>query len=200
MYNSTVFILTYDENDGLFDHVSAPVPPGGTAAEFVGNLPIGLGVRVPTILVSPWSRGGYVCSQVFDHSSIIRFLEKWTGVLEPNISPWRRLICGDLTSVFDFNNPNTNFPSLPSIRGVNCSGVVSPSIPPIQTMPAQESGALIAPPLPYQPNATSYTDCAGSRFYIVMTNSGAAAVHYAIYPNAYRTDGPGNTMPERTIR
>src|SRR5439155_5398391 len=122
MYNSTVFILTYDENDGLFDHVPAPVPPGGTPAEFVGNLPIGLGVRVPTILISPWSRGGYVCSQVFDHSSIIRFLEKWTGVLEPNISPWRRLICGDLTSAFDFKNPNTNFPSLPSVTGVNCSG------------------------------------------------------------------------------
>ncbi|MDB6040494.1 MAG: phospholipase phosphocholine-specific, partial [Verrucomicrobiales bacterium] len=84
VFNSTAFILTYDENDGFFDHVPPPVPAARTADEFVNNQPIGLGVRVPTVIVSPWTRGGYVCSEVFDHTSILRFLEQWTGVVEPN--------------------------------------------------------------------------------------------------------------------
>src|SRR5208282_1064863 len=71
---------------------------------------IGLGERVPCIIILPWSRGGYVCSQVFDHTSVIRFIEQWTGVKDPNLSAWRRQVCGDLTSAFNFANPNTNFP------------------------------------------------------------------------------------------
>ena len=119
VYNSTVFILTYDEAGGFFDHVPPPVPVAGTPDEFVGGLPIGLGVRVPTVLVSPWTRGGYVCPQVFDHTSILRFLETWTGVHEPNISAWRRQVCGDLTSAFNFANPDTNYPSLPTTAAIN---------------------------------------------------------------------------------
>ena len=190
IYNSTVFMLTWDENDGFFDHVPPPVPPPGTPDEFVGGQPIGPGVRVPMILISPWSRGGYVCSQVFDHTSIIQFLEKWTGVQEPNISVWRRQMCGDLTAAFDFKHPNTNYPSLPTVTGVTCSSGTTPSVPSPQTFPVQETGTLIARPLPYQPNATSYTDCGAGRFYIMMTNTGNASVHFAIYPNAYRSDGP----------
>ncbi len=79
VFDSSVFILTYDENDGFFDHLVPPVPPPGTPGEFVNGLPIGLGVRVPAIIISPWTRGGSVCSQVFDHTSIIRFLEACTG-------------------------------------------------------------------------------------------------------------------------
>ncbi|MGO9293609.1 MAG: alkaline phosphatase family protein [Streptosporangiaceae bacterium] len=94
----TVFILTYDENDGLFDHVPPPVPPPGTPGEFVGGEPIGLGFRVPAIIVSPWTAGGRVCSQVFDHTSLLRLLETRFGVTEPNISGWRRRTCGDLTA------------------------------------------------------------------------------------------------------
>jgi phospholipase C len=67
---------------------------------------IGLGFRVPLIIASPWSRGGWVNSQVFDHTSTLQFLEKFLShklgrpVREDNISDWRRLVCGDLTSVF----------------------------------------------------------------------------------------------------
>ncbi|NDZ69628.1 phospholipase C, phosphocholine-specific, partial [Streptomyces sp. SID10362] len=50
----------------------------------------GLGPRVPMLVVSPWSTGGYVCSQTFDHTSVLRFMEQRFGVREPNISPWRR--------------------------------------------------------------------------------------------------------------
>ena len=85
---------------------------GGPARES----PIGLGYRVPLIVASPWSRGGCVCSQVFDHTSILQFLEQLltrkTGqkIQETNISSWRRTICGDLTSVFQ---------AAPKTRGEN---------------------------------------------------------------------------------
>ncbi len=201
--NSTVFILTFDENDGFFDHVPPPVPFPGTDDEFVNGLPIGLGVRVPTVIVSPWTRGGHVCSQVFDHTSILRFLETWTGVQEPNISAWRRLVCGDLTSAFDFANPDYSHPSLPGVTAVSCGGGVIPAVPATQTVPVQEPGAKPARPLPYQPNANSYTDCSNGLFYIIMTNSGTESGHFAIYPNAYRTDrpaqfdvGPGSSMSD----
>ena len=190
VYNSTVFILTYDEDGGLFDHVPPPIPRGGTADEFVNTSPIGLGVRVPLILISPWTRGGYLCSQVFDHTSILRFLETWTGVQEPNISAWRRKVCGDLTSAFDFKSPNYDFPALPSVTAINCPGGNTPSVPALQVMPQPESGTMIERPLPYQPNANSFTDCNDGTFHLVMTNSGSASVHYAIYLNAYGTNVP----------
>ena len=48
------------------------------------------GFRVPCIIVSPWTAGGWVCSQPFDHTSVLQLLEKFTGVAEPNITDWRR--------------------------------------------------------------------------------------------------------------
>jgi len=200
VFNSTVFILTYDENGGFFDHLLSPVPSPGTPDEFVGGLPIGLGVRVPAIIVSPWTRGGYVCSQVFDHTSLIRFLETWTGVPEPNISTWRRMVCGDLTSGFDFAHPDTSYPSLPTTVPVNCFFGENPR-PPTQVLPVQEAGTNLARPLPYQLNATSYTDCGAGRFYVFMTNSGTAAGHLATYANAYRTDGPWqyDVLPSNSV-
>lgn len=190
VYNSTAFILTYDENGGFFAHVPPPVPPPGTADEFIGGVPIGLGPRVPTVLVSPWTRGGYLCSQVFDHTSVLRFLETWTGVQEPNISAWRRQVCGDLTSAFNFASPNTDYPNLPTVAAINCSGGTMPSVPAQQSMPVQEPGTRPGRPIPYQPNAVSLTDCGAGQFWITMTNAGAASIHLAIYPNAYRTDDP----------
>jgi len=82
---------------------------------------IGLGYRVPLVVVSPWTRGGKVCSQVFDHTSILQFLEKFlshkTGkkIVEPNISSWRRAVCGDLTSVFQpYNGEKIQMPDFVS--------------------------------------------------------------------------------------
>ncbi|WP_345630147.1 alkaline phosphatase family protein [Rugosimonospora acidiphila] len=110
IWNHTLFIITYDENDGKFDHVLPPRPEPGTANEFSGSTPLGLGPRVPMMLVSPWSRGGYVASEVFDHTSVTKFLETWAAYLGkpfvcPNITPWRRSIVGDLTSALDFAHP-----------------------------------------------------------------------------------------------
>jgi phospholipase C len=116
VWSKTVLLVMYDENDGFFDHVPPPVPPlsadeGLSTVPVAGEVhldgrPFGLGMRVPFIAISPWSRGGFVNSEVFDHTSVIRFLETRFGVHEPNITPWRRSVCGDLTSMFDFQRPN----------------------------------------------------------------------------------------------
>jgi phospholipase C len=113
VWAKTAFILNYDENDGLFDHVAPPTPPAGTAGEFVKDLPIGGGFRVPCVIVSPWTAGGWVCSQPFDHTSVLQFLEKFTGVKEPNISDWRRKAFGDLLSAFRFDGERAAVPQLP---------------------------------------------------------------------------------------
>ncbi|MDX3311872.1 alkaline phosphatase family protein [Streptomyces sp. NPDC054884] len=113
VWAKTAFILNYDENDGLFDHVPPPVPPVGTPGEFVGGLPIGAGFRVPAIIVSPWTVGGWVAGETFDHTSTLRLLEQLTGVLEPNISDWRRSAFGDLTSAFRFADGSALAPALP---------------------------------------------------------------------------------------
>jgi phospholipase C len=79
----------------------------------VDGEPIGPGFRVPAILISPYSRGGRVCSEAFDHTSVIRFLESRFGVFEPNISDYRRQTLGDLTSAFLPQDATAGFPSLP---------------------------------------------------------------------------------------
>ena len=146
VWKKTIFIVCYDENDGYFDHVPPYVAPhpGNPATgqvsegieasvEFVTmeqdrkrtdeknarENAIGLGYRVPLVVASPWSRGGAVCSQVFDHTSIIQFLEKFlnskTGkqIKETNISAWRRAVCGDLSSVFKpYNGEKINKPTV----------------------------------------------------------------------------------------
>ncbi len=118
VWAKTVFILNYDENDGLFDHVPPPFAPEGTPQEFIGGLPIGAGFRVPCILISPWTAGGFVCSQPFDHTSVLQFLERFTGVHEPNISAWRRKSFGDLTAAFRFQQPAGKPPVLPDTGGL----------------------------------------------------------------------------------
>ena len=113
LWRKTLFILTYDENDGLFDHVPPPVAPGGTPGEYVDGEPIGLGFRVPAVVVSPWSAGGRVCSDVLDHTSLIRVIEQRFGVPEPNISAFRRRTCGDFTSALRFSGPPGSYPRSP---------------------------------------------------------------------------------------
>ncbi|MET9418807.1 alkaline phosphatase family protein [Streptomyces klenkii] len=119
VWAKTVLIISYDENGGLFDHVPPPVPPAGTPDEFVEGLPIGGGFRVPCLIISPWTVGGRIAREPFDHTSCLRFLERWTAargteVKEPNISAWRRQTFGDLTSAFDFTQPARTPPRLPA--------------------------------------------------------------------------------------
>ncbi|MFJ9446809.1 alkaline phosphatase family protein [Kitasatospora sp. NPDC101235] len=157
MWDSTVLFISYDENDGFFDHVPPPVPPPTVTDEYVDGQPIGLGNRVPVIAVSPWTVGGYVNSQVFDHTSQVRFLEEWLGVRQPAISRWRRTVAGDLMSVFDFGRTGD---------------------PPSQ--PADPDRRL-ARPLPYQPDVHGTLDRNTDVFTLSMSNSGAASTHLTVY-------------------
>ena len=147
VWAKTVFILNYDENDGLFDHVAPPVPPPGTPGEFIGGLPIGGGFRVPCIIVSPWTAGGWVCSQPFDHTSVLQFLEKITGVKEENISAWRRAAFGDMVSAFRFDDRLAVPPQLPDASNsyarakFEAGNLPQPTLPrEEQKLPAQEKG------------------------------------------------------------
>ena len=137
VWSKTALLITFDENDGFFDHVVAPVPQRrrprrpvdraarqravqrhgrhARAARAASSAPTALGVRVPLLAVSPWSTGGWVCSETFDHTSLIRFIEARFGVGEPNITPWRRAVFGDLTSAFDFASASDAVPPLPSV-------------------------------------------------------------------------------------
>ena len=125
LWAKTVLFITYDENGGFFDHVPPPVAPAGTAGEYLtvdplpttaGGIsgPIGLGFRVPALVVSPFSRGGLVNSDLFDHTSTLRFLETRFGVAVPNLTAWRRSAVGDLTSTLDLSHPVTSVPTLPT--------------------------------------------------------------------------------------
>jgi phospholipase C len=119
----TVLFVVYDENGGFFDHVPPVTPPAGTAGEYLTVLPpaaggidgpIGLGFRTPCLVVSPFSRGGYRSSGVFDHTSLLRFVETRFGVPVPNLSRWRRAATGDLTGALALSRPPvTTVPPLP---------------------------------------------------------------------------------------
>jgi phospholipase C len=205
VYAKTVFILNYDENGGFFDHVPPPTPPASSAnglstvsttGEITGGKPIGLGFRVPMMAISPWSRGGWVCSEVFDHTSVLRFLEARFGVAEPNISAWRRAVCGDLTSAFDFSSSNTSWPDLPVTSGypgqadTECSTLPSPTVPSTPSMPTAESAATRpARALPYELNVQGSVSTSNGRFVLAFNNTGTAGAVFQVYA-ANRSDGP----------
>jgi phospholipase C len=167
VWAKTVFIVVWDENGGLFDHVPPPTPPAGTPDEFVtrnsptgipgGGLPVGAGFRVGCIIVSPWTAGGWVCSEPFDHTSNLRFLEQVTGVQSPNISAWRRETFGDFTSAFRFHGNPAKPPVLPDTTGnlalaqYEIANLPAPAAPTTdQVAPTQARGHRpVTPPPPH---------------------------------------------------
>ncbi|WP_030568019.1 phosphocholine-specific phospholipase C [Streptomyces aureocirculatus] len=183
VWRRTAVFINYDENDGFFDHVPPPVPAAGNQEEYWEGRPTGLGARVPMLVVSPWTVGGYVCSEVFDHTSVVRFLEKWTGVREPNIGDWRRTVAGDLTSAFDFHRgyrqPEVEQPGEIPVF----SGRWQPKPPEKQSMPVQEPGLRRARPLPYQPDADLKRAKDGT-LKVRLRNGGRRSAHFALYPYA----------------
>lgn len=202
VWKKTIFILTYDENDGYFDHVAPFVPPLSTdpkqgqvsskidtqdewvtleqdkARDSKSSIasPIGLGFRVPMVVASPWTRGGWVNSEVCDLTSTLQFLEyfieKKTGkkVIEENISSWRRGTCGNMTSIFqpandlkkldlDFVDRNKYVERILSARDKNLPHGFNQFEPrelnqnkvwnDLERFPKQESGVKKACGLPY---------------------------------------------------
>jgi phospholipase C len=215
VWKKTIFILCYDENDGYFDHVPPFVPPragrpeSGLASSgidleteyvpleqdlkrkdenYARGGPIGLGYRVPLVVASPWSRGGSVCSQVFDHTSILMFLEKFvshkTGkpIQEANISAWRRAVCGDLTSVFKpYNGEKYDFPAFVGkdefMESINQAQYRSLPVTPRQlefsefaeALPKQERGTRPSCAIPYELYVNGVADAAAKTFNVKLT-------------------------------
>ncbi|MFT3721371.1 phosphocholine-specific phospholipase C [Pseudorhodoferax sp.] len=246
VWSKTVLLVNFDENDGYFDHVPSPSAPspdgrGGYAGKttlaqadlaaeyYTHGRPAGStrqpapdgrvygpGPRVPLFVISPWSRGGWVDSQVFDHTSVLRFLEARFGVPEPHISPFRRAVCGDLTSAFNFATPNTEvLPVLQGRRDRNAAdalrrqqeqlGQIAPPAP--QQLPVQPAGTRPSRALPYelwtvcevQPGAT----LAATRVALRFGNTGRQAAVFHVYdrndlaavPRRYMVE-PGKSLSD----
>jgi phospholipase C len=173
VWAKTALFLMYDENDGWFDHVTPPTAPLGTRGEYLtatppvtmdpspGTLgikgPLGLGVRVPGLMISPFSRGGHVNSELFDHTSQLKLVGERFDVSVPNVSHWRRNLVGDLTSTLFRKSADTSVPALPkpvvdlpdsgpcdAFDQYTESGGAHPTVPTHQTMPRQGGGTTPA--------------------------------------------------------
>jgi phospholipase C len=207
VWSKMALFITYDEEGGFFDHMIPPTPPQSPAQGrstvattneiFAGNAdhpagPYGLGVRVPMIVVSPWSRGGWVNSQLFDHTSLARFLEARfadghrSNLIETNITPWRRAVVGDLTTAFDFKMPNNSRTIfLPDTDAYKPEDLVrhpdEVPVPPAHgALPRQEPGVRPARALPYILDAQGAVQMTDRSFWIQFRNLGdAAAVFHA---------------------
>jgi phospholipase C len=227
VFSKTVFIINYDEADGSFDHLVPPAPPltPGNGASTVSidheivtsetsphvTGPIGFGQRVPFIAISPWSKGGYVDSQVFDHTSVIQFIERRFGVMEPNISPWRRAVAGDLTSLFNFKNPNDGnnvhlpgtdgfLPSVPELAGGSLPTFHPTLSSVIIGVPQQEKGVRPARGLPYELDVHATVNALNHTVVLTFINTGSATVVFhvrsgiAADPVRYYTVEPGKQL------
>ena len=159
VWSKTVLFHMYDENDGFFDHVPPPVAPKGTPGEYltVSPLPddadgtagpIGMGFRVPMLVLSPFSRGGHVASEVFDHTSQLRFLEERFGVKAPNISAWRRHTAGDLTSTLHPKRSDPSMPKLPSTSKDQMADVLAEGCTSTSVLEAAPDSAMPNYPVP----------------------------------------------------
>jgi len=229
VWSRMALFVTYDEEGGFFDHLVPPTPPqsrahGLSTVETTNEIfpgdadhssaPYGLGVRVPMLVVSPWSRGGWVNSQVFDHTSLIRFLEarfahRRPDLIESNITPWRRAVAGDLTTAFDFKTPNhSRRLVLPPTDAFKPEDLVrhpdeAPVPPDHEMLPRQERGVRPARALPYTLHAHGRVRKTDRSFRIDFRNPGLAAAvfqvrsgdaaepprTYTVEPKKHLTDG-----------
>ncbi|MBN3838254.1 phospholipase C, phosphocholine-specific [Burkholderia sp. Ac-20349] len=227
VWSKTVLIVNYDENDCFFDHMpppnapsrnadgtyagkstvttqyeyfTLPNPPGDSSPLAPDGRPYGPGPRVPMFVVSPWSAGGWVNSEVFDHTSVLRFIEQRFGVQEPNISPWRRAVCGDLTSAFNFKNPNgnpaTSFPA-PTKAAADAQHVQQslqgavpvPSVS-AQQMPTQPAGTRPSRALPYELHTSASADVSGGLVWLTFSNTGTAGAVFHVYDKLHLDRAP----------
>ncbi|WP_422649930.1 phospholipase C, phosphocholine-specific [Cupriavidus sp. H18C1] len=223
VWSRTVLIVNFDENDGYFDHVPSPSAPsrnpdntyagkttlseeelapeyftqqppqGSTSQPAPDGRVYGPGPRVPLYVISPWSRGGWVNSQVFDHTSVLRFLEARFGVQEPNISPFRRAVCGDLTSAFNFKTPNTE--ALPTLAGRTTRDAADalraaqqrlPAVPVPRDMalPLQAPGTRPSRALPYELHTSARCQASGQasgQVELLFSNTGTQAAVFHVY-------------------
>jgi phospholipase C len=230
VWSKTVFFLTFDENDGLFDHIPAPAVPSYNIDKTLagkstldlkgmyfnndkddfdlaedaktnskrayhdkrdtisGNIrPWGMGPRVPLYIISPWSKGGWVDSQVADHTSVGQFIEKCFGVTIPAISPWHRAVSSDLVSAFDFETPNDpEFPKMPETANHDALDAASKLLPlaaaPKEPDPLyQEKGTRFSRALPYRLKVNFSASKITNKIILRFINEGKAGAVYHVY-------------------
>ncbi len=216
-WSKTVLLVNFDENDGFFDHVPPPAVPsyttyggdpaqarlaGASTVDTTGEYhhvlngadartlhrPYGLGPRVPMYVVSPWTKGGWVNSQVADHSSVLRFIEARFSVREPLISPWRRAVSGNLLSCFDFVNPEDNgfmqlLPATAARRAMALSLAKTkvPATPTTLSAPVQAAGVRPARALPYELQVQAQVPATGGQVVLTFENAGEAGAVFHVY-------------------
>lgn len=232
VWSKTIFFLTFDENDGLFDHIPAPAVPSYNLDKTLagkstlnlagmyfnndrdsfdfsadskddseiegvyhdkrdtisGNIrPWGFGPRVPLYIISPWSKGGWVDSQVADHTSVGQFIEARFGVTIPAISPWHRAVSSNLVSAFDFVNPNDpEFPDMPETSNYRALDAASKLLP-LAAAPSnpgplyQEKGTRFSRALPYRLNVHLREFRNENKVVLDFGNKGDAGVVYHVY-------------------
>src|SRR5580693_8275331 len=203
LWKTTALFITYDEHDGFFDHQLPPYPEATVTDEYIAGLPIGPGTRVPMLICSPWTRGGYVDSNVCDHTSMLQFLAAWTGVKPVNVTPWRASVTGDLTTAFDFEHPDFSIPgNIPALDQTweltqLTGGSTAPPAEGDQKMPAQESGSRPHRPTNYQLHAGVRVNRTTSQVTAALANSGKVGASFAVYPDAYLPFGatPVTVLP-----
>jgi phospholipase C len=243
VWSRTALFLSFDENDGFFDHIPPPAPPSfeldGTPAgkatlSLAGHYfldasrdtidpadtvsgairPFGLGPRVPLTVISPWTRGGWVNSQVFDHTSLGQFLEKRFDITVPSISPWHRAVCGDLTSAFDFVTPNEDpFPVLPATPEstaliATIVGRPPPSPPKLPAPLFQEPGMRRSRALPYDLHVDARVTRDACGVLLAFINAGNAGAVFHVYdrlalhriPRRYTVEAGKSLSDEWPIR
>ncbi|WP_115511454.1 phosphocholine-specific phospholipase C [Xanthomonas arboricola] len=213
VWSRTALLLMFDENDGFFDHMPPPAPPSPdprAAGGFAGassiatdddyhrhpapgeqkvdlpelrGRPYGLGPRVPLYVISPWSRGGWVDSQVYDHTSVLRLLERRFGVPAPEITPWRRAVCGDLVNAFDFRTANARpfAAALPDVSATaaRAAALREHALPPLPAAlqpPQQPFDTRRSRALPYRQSVELALLPERGQVKLRMSNAGAAVV------------------------
>ncbi|WP_027017299.1 phosphocholine-specific phospholipase C [Comamonas composti] len=220
VWSKTVLFINFDENDGYFDHMPPPCAPSldmasglihgkttlskddlsceyythaaaeGTAMPAADGDCYGPGPRVPMYVISPWSRGGWVNSQQFDHTSVLRFLEARFGVAEGNISPYRRAVFGDLTSAFNFTSPNhEQLAPLPGRRNRSEAdelryaqeALAQVARPELQQLPQQPTGVRPSRALPYELHTSARVDQLTGQVTLIFANSGSQAGVFHVY-------------------
>mmetsp|Transcript_19893 Transcript_19893/g.41555 ORF Transcript_19893/g.41555 Transcript_19893/m.41555 type:complete len:717 (+) Transcript_19893:1-2151(+) len=208
VYAKSVFILNYDEGGQFYDHAWTPTPPmsedeGISTVTTDGELnmdannlysfdsvpqPIGMGFRVPLLVISPWSRGNIVVSEVMDHVSTIKFVEERFNISNPNISPWRRAMAGNMMSAFDFEGePDFSWPDLPDTsdyvkKGDEDCAKGDITVPTEQSMPTQETGVRVSRALPYEfVVSDSGADFSAGFFKFTVANTGAAGAPFVTF-------------------
>lgn len=139
---NTLLVINFDEWGGFFDHVPPPKSPVPLFEYFAGNQDGLRGFRTPALLISPWSRRGFVSHAIFDHTSVLKTIE-WRWGLQPLTV--RDAFANNLAAVLDFSRPNLTAPQYlvpPGPFSGACPATAAPSTASAPPHPSENWAAL----------------------------------------------------------